>query len=143
MIKTKDRESALIAHARAELAILLDEAKKEDEESYKMQKVLNDGIMDVIKVFDMQEHSGFTAQYAIKIIDRLLKFQPLTELTLDKDEWCQVSDRVWQNTRASNVFIDLDRYKGEPYCLDGPRGKSVTLKKYPYAYWGIYKKKKD
>lgn len=103
-----------------------------------MQTVFNDNIMEVIRAFDKGEHSGFSAGLAIKAIDRLLRYQPLTHLTLKDDEWIEVSKGVYQNVRASNVFMEKDKFDGHPYCLDGPDGKPVSLKDYPYAYWGVF-----
>lgn len=137
-LKASDRKSEFIRFAEDELDILLKNAQKEGEESYNMQKVFNEGILEVIKAFDKGEHSGFTAKLATQYIDRLLRYQPLTHLTLEPDEWMEVTEGVYQNVRASNVFKDKDKFDGKPYCLDGPNGKPVTLEEYPHAYLGNF-----
>lgn len=139
-LRAGERKSEFVRFAEDELNLLLEKAKDEGEESYNMQKAFNDNIMEVIKAFDKGEHSGFTAGLATQYIDRLLKYRPLTHLTLADDEFVEVADGVFQNVRASNVFKQADRFDGKPYCLDGPDGKPVTLEEYPNAYLGNYTK---
>lgn len=139
-LRAGERKSEFVRFAEDELNLLLEKAKDEGEESYNMQKAFNDSIMGVIKAFDKGEHSGFTASLATQYIDRLLKYRPLTHLTLADDEFVEVADGVFQNVRASNVFKQVDRFDGKPYCLDGPDGKPVTLEEYPNAYLGNYTK---
>lgn len=69
------------------------------------------------------------------MIEKLLRYQPLTKLTLEDDEFIEVADGVYQNSRASNVFKEKNRFDGKPYCIDGPRGEFVTLEEYPEIYW--------
>lgn len=52
-----------------------------------MQELMNRGILDVIKVFSEQGHSGFSASYALSILDRLLRFKPISPLTGEEAEW--------------------------------------------------------
>ena len=147
-----EEESGLILHARHELDLVLEEAKKDgDEEDARMQRVFNDGIIRVIKAFDECGHSGFSASLAIKYLGRLLRFQPLLPLTLEEDEWVEVGInhhdnkeiKIYQNKRASNVFKQEDKFDGKPYCIDGPDGQVVTLEEYPYSYMGIFDKKEE
>lgn len=142
--------NALLDHAKMELDRMLETAKREDEEEgnedgegYKMQKAFNDGVYRVIKEFSKGGHSGFSANMAISYIDRLLKFRPLTSLTFEDDEWAEVSEGVYQNKRASNVFKEEGKFNGEPYCIDGPNGEVVSLKEYPYAYLGNFTPKEE
>lgn len=148
----EEEESGLILHARHELDLVLDEAKKDgDEEGIRMQQIFNDDIIKVVKAFDECGHSGFSASLAIKYLERLLRFQPLLPLTLEDDEWTEVGInhvenkeiKVYQNKRASNVFKQEDRFDGKPYCIDGPNGQVVTLEEYPYSYIGIFDKKEE
>lgn len=134
----KMKQNAMVRYAQDELNVLLEQAKAEGEDSYQMQKAFNDNVLDVIKAFCTGGHSGFTASMAIQVIDRLLKYRPLTHLTLEDDEWCEVSKGVYQNKRASNVFKEEGKFDGKPYCIDGPDGKPCTLEDYPKAYWGVF-----
>lgn len=135
---TADKPSHMEMFARTELDKMLEQAASEGGDSYSMQYVFNKNVFDVVKTFIQGEHSGYSASLAIKAIDRLLRYQPLTHLTFEDDEWAEISKGVYQNRRASNVFKDETKYDGKPYCLDGPDGKPVLLEEYPYAYWGIF-----
>ena len=92
---------------------MLDYAKREldkipkDEDG--LQDFMNSGILDIIKVFSEQGHSGMSAGYAIGILERLLRFKPITPLTGEEDEWNETSrDGVKQNKRCGSVFRQAD-----------------------------------
>lgn len=136
-------ECGLVEHAKHELDLIAKKAKEEGPEAYRMQLVFNNTILDVIRAFANGEHSGFTASIAIQYIDRLLKYQPLTELSLSDDEWSEYEPGKFQNKRCCSVFKDSERFDGEPFCIDGPEGKFVKLSEYPRAYLGDYTKEGD
>lgn len=82
-----------------------------DEEALNMQKMMNDDILKVIQTFCEAGHTGFTANYALSIIDRLLRFKPISALTGEDDEWEDVSEyqegrTLYQNKRCPSVFKD-------------------------------------
>lgn len=92
---------------------MLDYAKREldripkDEDG--LQDLMNSGILDIIKVFSEQGHSGMSAGYAINILERLLRFKPITPLIGEEDEWNKISrDGIKQNKRCSSVFRQAD-----------------------------------
>lgn len=136
-------ECGLVEHAKYELDLIAKKAKEEGPEAYRMQLVFNNAILDVIRAFANGEHSGFTASIAIQYIDRLLRYKPLTRLTLEDSEFVEVADGVYQNIRCGNVFKQKDRFDGKPYCIDGPNGEFVTLEEYPRVYFGDYTKEGD
>lgn len=106
---------SLVKWAEAELALL---AKDGDEDG--MQAGINRDILDVVKVFAEQGHSGFSAGYAISIIKRLLNWKTITPLTGEDDEWGEVldSDNTQQNCRCSSVFrTNFDN--STAYDIDG------------------------
>jgi hypothetical protein len=139
-LREEETQCALVAFARNELDIIMKQAEQDGEEAVEMQKMFNDNIIEVVDAFCRGGHSGFSAEMAITAIERLLRWRPLTRLTLEDDEFVEVSEGVWQNKRAGNVFKQTDRFDGEPYCIDGPNGEFVSLKEYPYAYLGIWDK---
>lgn len=106
----------MIEHAKYELNLLLE--KCEDEEDLRMQKVMNDNILEIIETFAKQGHSGMSANYAIRIIDKLLKYEPILPLTLKDDEFVEVADGVFQNKRDGRIFKQKDRFDGKPYNVD-------------------------
>lgn len=100
--------SGLIDFAEKELNRLL--AKCDDSESYELQKHMNEGVMDVVKAFSNAGHSGFSANYALGLINRLLNWKPITPLTGDDDEWKEIGMEGihYQNLRCPAIFKDKD-----------------------------------
>jgi len=90
---------------------------EEDEYNGMMRK----HILHMIKEFADEGHSGFSAQYAINILSKLMSFKPLSPLTGEDDEWVDVSEMSgtphYQNKRRSSVF--KDGKDGEAYDIDG------------------------
>lgn len=100
--------SNLIQFAQDELDRIA-EGCKNDEEGYKIQLAINKNIMDIIKMFSEQGHSGTTAGYTISMLSRLLNYKPITSLTGEDDEWTKLdyNDRLaYQNKRCLSVFKD-------------------------------------
>ncbi|WP_234329377.1 MULTISPECIES: hypothetical protein [unclassified Streptomyces] len=91
-------ESNLVAHARRELRIL-----GEDPDTIR-------GLCKVVQAFADMGHSGGSAPHAIAYLERLLRFQPLTDLTDDPGEWIDryaegmTSTPLWQSRRNSEAF---------------------------------------
>lgn len=73
--KKRRVESNLVAHARRELRII-----GEDTDTTR-------GLCRVVQAFADMGHSGGSAPYAIAYLERLLKYQPLSDLTDDPSEW--------------------------------------------------------
>lgn len=92
---------------------LIDYAKRELERIQKdddgMQDMINKDILEIVGKFSKQEHSGFSANYAITMLERLLRFKPIQPLTGEADEWNTVSySGCKQNKRCSSVFMEPD-----------------------------------
>lgn len=107
----------LVEFAKSELDIILN--KCEDEEAKKMQEMINKDILEVVEIFSKQGHSGFSANYAINLITKLLKYEPITPLTGEDNEWTLLDygdDIIYQNKRCSRVFKDKN---GKAYDIDG------------------------
>jgi hypothetical protein len=107
---------ALVEWAKSELDRLMVDGEEDG-----MQKVMNDGILDIVRTFADQGHSGFSASYALNIIKRLLNWKPITPLTGEDDEWCEVYDtenNTQQNKRCSAVFRE-NFDNSTAYYIDG------------------------
>lgn len=98
---------SLLSHAEKELDLI--GLTDKDEYNGMMRK----HILHMIKEFSDEGHSGFSANYAISILSKLLAYKPLSPLTGNDDEWVDVSqyggkgDRpLFQNNRRSSVFKD-------------------------------------
>lgn len=100
---------ALIDYAKTELALI--RSGEPDE----MQDAIEKCILDLITVFAEQGHSGSSASYVVGIVEKLMMFEPLTPLTGEDGEWCEVMPGTFQNKRCPNVFKE----NGEAYDIDG------------------------
>jgi hypothetical protein len=106
--------SNLLKHAEVELKAIgmLDTG---DE----MNEMMCRSILELIKTFAEQGHSGFSAGYCLNAFTKLAKYEPLAPLTGADDEWRDVSSYSekprWQNIRCSRVFKDEDGV----YDIDG------------------------
>lgn len=79
--------------------------------------MMGEAVMKMIEQFADEGHSGFSAGMAISAFERLAKFEPLTPLTGDDDEWVEVgtqnSKPLYQNKRCAHVFRE-----GEDFAYD-------------------------
>lgn len=96
-------------HARFELRKQL--ALPEDSPD----RWIADNVMELIRTFAAQGHSGSSAPYCISMFETLAKYEPIGPLTGEDDEWVEVSDGLFQNRRCGRVF----RENGRAYDIDG------------------------
>lgn len=73
-----------------------------------MQLLVIKDILELIKVFARQNHSGLSASYVLAYFNRLVRFKPIGPLTGDEDEWNEPygENETQQNRRCSSVFRD-------------------------------------
>lgn len=96
-----------------------------------MQEALCKHVLELLRVFSDEGHSGSTAPYTVNMFKKLAMFEPLVPLTGEDWEWTEVGGGVFQNKRCSRVFKQADRFNGQPYDLDGrvfrePNGSCYT-----------------
>ena len=84
-----------------------------------MQEAVCNHVMDLLKVFTDEGHSGTSAPYTVNLFKQLAMFEPIVPLTGEDWEWTEVSDGVFQNKRCSHVFKQADRFNGQAYDIDG------------------------
>lgn len=101
---------SLLSHAIRELdAIGLTD---EDE----MNGAMRSHLIRMIEEFSKEGHSGFSANYAISLLSKLLKYEPLSPLTGEDSEWNEIAKEMsgtnngtlYQNNRSGRVFKDDD-----------------------------------
>jgi len=68
-------------------------------------------ILEVVDKFSSYGHSGGSAMISIQILEKLLRWENLTPLTDNPDEWMDISDMQggkpgWQNRRNSTCFSE-------------------------------------
>ena len=85
-------DSGLIQHARQELAIV----GEEDD--------VVEWYISVIKKFAEFGHSGASAEYTTRVLERLLRYQHLTPINSDPQYWREAAEGVWQSTRNPEYF---------------------------------------
>lgn len=117
---------SLVEHAERELAI----AGLAGSDEY--DGMLYAAVVELVKKFADQGHSGASAAMAIGLVEKLLRFEPLTPLTGDDTEWNEVGldttgREMYQNSRYSSVFKDGEG--GSPYDISAalvrdPRGNT-------------------
>ena len=78
-----------------------------------INEAMSKHILTMVQAFADEGHSGFYASYAIGLLEKLLRFQPLSPLTGGDDEWDDVSEicagyKCYQNKRCSHVFKEED-----------------------------------
>jgi len=95
---------SLVDYAENELNIL--GLTEDDEMSGAMRKHL----LHMVQEFANEGHSGFSANYALSLLKKLLDYRPLSPLTGEDDEWVDVSKEsgheLWQNKRRFSIFKD-------------------------------------
>lgn len=72
-------------------------------------------ILDMMRQFYEEGHSGMSASVVSTIFGKLSDFQPLTPLTGQDDEWNEIGNDEFQNKRRSSVF----KRDGVAYDMNG------------------------
>lgn len=111
LIRWSQRDSNYLRHARDEWVI----AFPADDE---MQRQMGEHVLDMVAMFGLEGHSGFSASYARKYIDLALQFALFSPLTGAESEWAEPysSDGTQQNKRCGHVFRGAD---GKAYDIEG------------------------
>lgn len=90
---------SLVEHARRELAL---SGQAAEDPGYAASIVAS------VAAFASYGHSGGSAEVAIEQITRLLKFETLSPLTDDPEDWIDRSEEsgvpMWQSTRDPKAF---------------------------------------
>lgn len=89
----------IVDHAQAELERISEEPRTIE------------GYLDMIRIFSRMGHSGGSASVFIPVLNALLRYENLSPLTDDPEEWVHHDETVWgerggiwQNTRNSKAF---------------------------------------
>ena len=77
-------------------------------------------ILELLETFAKQEHSSFSANYVLKIFNRLVNFKPLSPLTGKDAEWTEIysdeNEIAYQNKRCYNVSKFINPKTKEEKC---------------------------
>ena len=97
---------------------LIDFAKKELElVDLGYDGMLNDAVLELIKVFANEGHSGLSASACVDAFSKLAMFMPLSPLEDKEDDWIDHPGDTVQHKRCSTVFKNIKENK--IYMLDG------------------------
>lgn len=132
----KDKTSNLMRFADEELKRI---GADQPDSDYNGQ--LYHATMSMVGLFASQNHSGASAGVCISFLQRLLRFEPLSPLTGEDNEWIEVGPGVWQNRRCAHVFKDATgkAYDAQGIVFQEPTGLQFTNQnsrveiKFPYS----------
>lgn len=82
-------------------------------------KWIQENVLDLLSVFSLQGHSGFSASFCVRYFEKLAMHKPLSPIMCTEDEWGKSSfthDETYQNKRLSAVFKKGKH--GKPYYID-------------------------
>lgn len=108
----------LLEFAKNELQ-LLEDGCGDDEEALKMQQLVTKDVLQIIQTFVEQRHTGFSANYMLNILERLLRYKPLSAIEDRPEDWEDCSKfgmADLQHKRCSSVFKRPD---GTAYWVEG------------------------
>ena len=100
----------MLEFAKWQLNKLLDKCK--DEDSKIMQNMMNNDVLELLKVFSEQGHSGFSAPIATRLFYKLANHKLITEVEDNPDDW----DDNGQHKYITSIF---KREDGTCYYLYG------------------------
>lgn len=107
----------LVEFAEIELNKLLKTCT--DSETLKMQKEINDNVMNILRIFSDQNLSPESTAQIISLLRRITKWKPILPLTGDDNEWEEIDvdgDKYCKNKRCPTVFKNN---KGNAYDMEG------------------------
>lgn len=112
VVKNFAKDRNIIRHAKNEFihawGIDVDASPKRKKEYCDMQLTVCEDILDILSTQCSHEDSGFSMGYKVGILNKLMRFKPISRLTLDNSEFTEVGNDMWQNKRDSSVFMDKD-----------------------------------
>ena len=108
-------ESNLIQHAKFEI----ERAGLNDKDA-DYDGAVAKSVMDLIQVFSDQHHSGMSASYVLGVFDKLARFDVLSPLTDNPDEWQEICDETTEEHGTRTLY--QNRRRGSTFSWD--RGKT-------------------
>ncbi len=111
---TEEQKSNLEKHAEEELK--RSGAFSEEDDFY--GGMTGKAVMELVKTFAEQNHSGMSAAIVIQLFSKVAAYEPLSPLQGTEDEWEEgyLNDGMKQNKRCSHVFMNKD---GKAYDIQG------------------------
>lgn len=124
-LRSQAKDSNYIKYAINEFNITYEDWK-EDE----MQNLMCNQVLELLSVLDTHGDSGFSIQYKLSLLNKLIRFQPIKHLTFKENEQetdiIDSLDNSRQNTRDSRYFL----------CSNGDIHYNDDIVKVPTYYIG-------
>jgi hypothetical protein len=97
----------------------------------KMSALAASNMLDLVRVFSGQGHSGFSASFVRQAFTNLADYQPLGPLTGSDSEWVEVGEGISQNRRCPRLVKEPGRFYGQPndveaIVFEDPDGSRFT-----------------
>src|SRR3546814_7019057 len=74
-------------------------------------------VLDMVAMFGLEGHSGFSASYARQYIDKALRFEPFSPLTGAESEWVEPYDWAGRSEEHTSELQSLMRISYAVFCL--------------------------
>jgi hypothetical protein len=111
--------SNLVDHAKRELKLI--GAFDKDKDFY--GGMTGKAVMQLVRLFAKQGHSGMSASLVRSLFDKVARYEPISPLTGEDDEWNEIRSGLLQNKRCSRVFKrDGVAYDSEGIIFREPNG---------------------
>lgn len=105
-LRYRAKDSNYISYAKKEFRIAWGDYEKDE-----MQNFMTEQVLDILALLSTHGDSGFSINYKLGLLTKLIQFKPLTKLMFTDDEFypaCEFLDGVRQNKRNSAVFTRPD-----------------------------------
>jgi len=126
-------KSNLYQHALTELKLagLLD--KDSDYNG-----MLGEAVLDIVEIFAKQGHSGFSAAMTVQLLEKLLRYEALTEITNNPEEWFNCVEKYGKDVVGADISLFQCKRNPALFSTDGGktyynvdrRDEVITAKQY-------------
>lgn len=98
----EDEDESLVSFAKREFDL-----DRDDSNEY--AKLIEKAVMELLEVFENQNHSGLSASITLQLFNRLGQYLPISPLTGKDDEWNIIETSA--SKEVKNAFISSYRNK--------------------------------
>jgi len=86
-----------------------------------------EAVLELCKTFEEQNHSEVSGFLVRSLFDTLTKWEPITPLTGEDDEWSEIDENFFQNKRCPSVFKENGKaYQVDYYIFIDKEGAAYT-----------------